>query len=221
MRRIGFATFVALAFVLVAAGVQAQGTAVVSAVTGKVEIQKAGEQAWIAATVGMEVPVRATISTGFGGRAVLKVGASTVTVAPLTRLRIDELSTKGNVVQTKLAMPVGRIRADVKASSGAKNDFTVKSALSTAAVRGTSFETDGERVRVFESIVAFLSQSGISLNVGAGENGVSSNGGTPSGGADQLDTDTGVDVSTSLTGSGGIGGGMPGPGAGTITVNWQ
>lgn len=220
MRRIGIATLIALVFVLAAVSVSAQATAVMSAVTGKVEIQNAGESAWIPATVGMEVPLRATISTGFGGRAVLKIGATTVTVAPLTRLRIDELSTQKNTVQTRLTMPVGRIRADVKASSGEKNDFTVKSALSTAAVRGTSFETDGERLRVFESIVAFLSQSGISLNVGAGENGVSSGGGSPSGGADQLDADTGVDVSTSLTGSG-LGGGEPGPGAGTITVNWQ
>jgi len=221
MRRIGIAIFVALAFVLAVVEIGAQSRAVFSTVTGKVEIQNAGEQTWTPAAPGMEVPVRATISTGFGGRAVLKLGASTVTVGPLTRLRIDELATQNNVVQTKLTMPVGRIRADVKSASGAKSDFTVKSALSTAAVRGTSFETDGERLRVFEAIVAFLSQSGISINVGAGETGVSSDGGSPSGGADQREANTGVDASTSPTGSGGIGGGLPGPGAGSITVNWQ
>ena len=220
MRRIGVAIFVALVFVLAVVEVGAQNRAVFSTVTGKVEVQNAGEQTWTTATPGMEVPVRATISTGFGGRAVLKLGASTVTVGPLTRLRIDELATQNNVVQTKLTMPVGRIRADVKSASGAKNDFTVKSALSTAAVRGTSFETDGERLRVFEAIVAFLSQSGISINVGAGETGVSSDGGSPSGGVDEREANTDVDASTSPTG-GGIGGGLPGPGAGSITVNWQ
>ncbi len=108
----------------------------------------------------MEVPLRATISTGFNGRAILQMGATTVTVGPVTRLRIDELTTQNNVVRTNIAMPVGRIRALVKSTGGAKNDFTVHTALSTAAVRGTGFETDGERLAVFESVVTLLSQAG-------------------------------------------------------------
>jgi hypothetical protein len=219
MKGIGIATVVALVMVLAAAQAGAQARAVLGSVSGKVEIQNPGEQAWQTATDGMEVPLRATISTGFDGRAVLKLGASTVTVRPLTRLRIDELSTQNNVTKTNLAMPVGRIRAEVKSTDGTKNDFTVHSALSTAAVRGTGFETDGVHLTVFESFVAFLSQSGVGINVHTGETGVSSGGDTPSGGADQREHNTGVDTSTSQTDSGGLSGGQ-GHGAGTITVHY-
>jgi hypothetical protein len=221
MMRIGIVMIAVLALVLPAVAAGAQASAMLNAVTGKVEIQNPGERTWHAATVGMQVPLRATIATGFNGRAVLQMGATTVTVGPVTRLRVDELSTQNNVVKTNLALPVGRIRAVVKSTGGAKNDFTVRSPLSTAAVRGTGFDTDGERTAVFEAVVTLLSQAGISIPVNAGEAGVVTNGGSPSGGWYQLEADMGVNSSTSTTGGGGLGGGLPGTGYGTITINWQ
>jgi len=219
MKGIGIATMVAVVLALGAAAAGAEARATLTSISGKVEIQNPGQTAWLPATDGMEVPLKATISTGFDGRAVLKLGASSVTVRPLTRLRIDELATQNNVTKTSLAMPVGRIRAEVKSADGTKNDFTVKSALSTAAVRGTGFETDGVHLTCFESFVLFISQSGIGINVHTGESGVTSGGGAPSGGAEQQDHNTGVDTNPSGTGGGGLGGG-PGQGAGTITVNY-
>jgi hypothetical protein len=218
MKRIGVAITIALLlFSVVQAG--AQNKATFRTVTGKVEIQVPGA-AWVPAAVGMEVPLKATISTGFGGGAVLELGATTLTVRQLTRLRIDELSTQNKVTQTNLTMPVGRIRADVKATAGNATDFKLRSPVSTAAVRGTGFETDGTYLTVFESVVSFLSQSGISINVGTGETGLIADGGTPSGGAGQREANTGVDPYTSQTGGGGVGGGEPGLGVGTIRVAW-
>ncbi|MGO8693783.1 MAG: FecR domain-containing protein [Rectinemataceae bacterium] len=222
MKRIKIASIVALTLVFAVGEVQAQDhRAVLSAVTGKVEIQNPGEQSWHPASAGMEVAIRATISTGFGGRAILRIGDSTLTVAPLTRLRIDELSMGNNVALTRLAMPVGRIRVEVKSIAGIKNDFSVKSPLATAAVRGTGFDTDGELIRVFEHIVVFYSQSGIGRKVGEGESALSTDGGSPSGGADRREADTTVNPYTSLTGVGGLGGGLPGLGYGNITVSWH
>ena len=165
MKGIGIAIIIALALVVAVVQAGAQARAVLAPSRGRSRSRVPGEQTWQAATVGMEVPIKATISTGFDGRAVLTLGASTLTVRPLTRLRLDELSTQNNVTRTNLVMPVGRIRAEVKSADGSKNDFTVHSALSTAAVHGTGFETDGVNLTVFESIVAFLSQSGIGINV--------------------------------------------------------
>ncbi len=219
MKRIGIAIFVAL-FVLAVIDVGAQNRAVFRTVTGKVEIQGPGEQTWRPASAGMEVPIKATISTGFGGGAVLELGASTLTVRQLTRLRIDELSTQNKVTRTDLTMPVGRIRANVKSTAGTTTDFKLRSPVSTAAVRGTGFESDGARLSVFDSIVAFLSQSGISINVNTGETGVTGDGGSPSGGAGQREANTSVNPYTSPTGGGGIGGGEPGLGIGAITVRW-
>jgi hypothetical protein len=218
MKRIGIAIVVGL-FVLAVVDVGAQSRAVFRTVTGKVEIQNPGE-AWQPASTGMEVPVKATISTGFGGGAVLQVGASTLTIRQLTRLRIDELATQNNVNRTNLVMPVGRIRTEVKSAAGTTTDFKLRSPVSTASVRGTGFETDGVTLSVFESIVAFLSESGISINVNTGETGVSNGGGSPSGGADQRDANTGVNPYTSSTGGGGIGGASGGL-VGDITVKWQ
>jgi hypothetical protein len=220
MRRICIAILVAL-FVFAVVDIGAQSQAVFRTVTGKVEIQNPGEQAWQPATAGMDVPIRATISTGFGGGAILDIGASTLTVRQLTRLRIDELSVQNKVTRTNLTMPVGRIRANVKSTAGTTTDFKLRSPVSTAAVRGTGFETDGARLSVFESVVAFLSESGISINVGTGEMGVIGNGGPPSGGAGQRDADDGVNPYTSQTGGGGTGTGEPGLGTGGIMVHWN
>ena len=207
MKRIGIAIIIAL-FVLAVVQVGAQSRVVFRTVTGKVEIQNPGEQAWLPATAGMEVPI-------------LELGATTLTVRQLTRLRIDELSTQNKVTRTNLVMPVGRIRADVKSTAGTSTDFKLRSPVSTAAVRGTGFETDGASLSVFESVVAFLSESGISINVGAGETGATGDGGSPSGGANQRDANTGVVPYTSPTGGGGNGNGEPGLGIGTITVHWN
>ena len=220
MKRIGITIVIALALALAVLDVGAQSV-VLRTVKGKVEIQNPGEQTWQAASSGMEVPIRATISTGFGGSAVLEVGASTLTVHQLTRLRIDELTTQNNVARTNLFMPVGRIRAEVKSAAGTATDFTLRSPNSTAAVRGTGFESDGARLQVFESVVTFLSQSGISIKVHEGETGVSAGGGSPTGGADGRERNTAVDPYTSATGSGGISGGPTGLGIGTITVKWH
>ena len=220
MNRLRIATIAALVLAFAVAGAQAQERALLSAVTGKVEIQNPGEQAWRPASPGMEVPIRATISTGFSGHAVLRLGASTLTVAPLTRLRIDELSMRNKVVSTRLSMPVGRIRVEVKSIGGTSNDFSVRGPVSTAAVRGTGFETDGVLISVFEHVVAFYSESGIGRNVGAGESALSIGGGTPSGGAELREADTTVNPYTSLAGAGGLTGGLPGLGFGSITVNY-
>ena len=220
MKRIGITVLIALVLVLAVLDVGAQSQVVFRTVKGKVEIQNPGEQTWQAASSGMEVPIRATISTGFGGSAVLELGASTLTVHQLTRLRIDELTTQNNVARTNLFMPVGRIRAEVKSTAGATTDFTLRSPDSTAAVRGTGFESDGVRVQVFESVVTFFSQSGISIKVHQGETGVSTGGGSPRGGADGREGNTAVNPYTSPTGSRGIVGASAGLGIGSITVKY-
>ena len=218
MKRIGIAIVIALALILAVVAAGAQSLASFTTVTGKVEVQNPGEQAWQAAAAGMDVPVRTTISTGFSSRATLQLGASTLMVRPLTRLRIDVLSTQDKVTRTYLSMPVGRIRADVKSTGGTKNDFSVHSAIATTSVRGTGFDTDGVSVYVYEGSVIFSSQSGISRIVHAGETGVSTGGDPPLAGSSQREINTAVNPYTGLDG---LGGGLPGLGYGRIIVFWQ
>ena len=77
-----------LVIVLGAGTVFSQNTTVVRRVVGKVEIQRPGE-AWLPAAAGMELPLKATISTGFNSQAVLEIGSSVLTLRALTRIRID------------------------------------------------------------------------------------------------------------------------------------
>jgi hypothetical protein len=133
----------------------------------------------------MELPLKATISTGFNSQAVLDVGSSVLTLRALTRIRIDELQVRDNVAVTGLSMPVGRIRAEVRTAEGLSTDFRVRSPVSTAAVRGTGFDNDGSILNCFEDITDFLNKAGIPTKVYKGETGKLAGLRPPSGGAPQ------------------------------------
>jgi hypothetical protein len=179
------ALVIVLLIVVLAAGTAfSQDTAVVRRIVGKVEIQPPGE-AWIPAEVGMELPLRATISTGFNSQTVLEIGSSVLTLRALTRIRIDELQVRDNVAVTGLSMPVGRITAEVRSTEGLSTDFRVRSPVSTAAVRGTGFDNDGSILYCFEDSATLENEAGIPTKVYKGETGKIAGLGPPSGGAPQ------------------------------------
>ena len=110
------------------------------AVSGKVEIKEPGG-AWSSAFSGREIPPGSLISTGFKSSAELDLSrSSTVYVKQLTRMAVDKLLITGKKVDTELNLKLGRIRANVKTSEGLKHNFTLRTPVSTAAVRGTVFE---------------------------------------------------------------------------------
>ena len=162
MKRILFVliTLLALGTILVAQ------TATVEEFSGKVEY-RLGSAAWQPVRAGLRIPLNATISTGFGARAVLNVSGSQIQVAQLTRQAIEELADDGSTVSTGLFVPVGRVRASVESPPSRSTDFTVRTAQSTAAVRGTEFETNGWQLAVSEGVVEFANLLGQSRNVGA------------------------------------------------------
>lgn len=210
MRR---ATIVLLLLVLAGAALHAQ-TATVESFTGKVEYRTAGGS-WTAVSVGLEIPLDATISTGFGSTAVLSVARSEIQVAQLTRLTIEELADNGETVSTGVFVPVGRVRASVQQPPDRSTDFRIRTAQSTAAVRGTEFETDGWQVSVSEGIVEFANLLAQSQQVGAGES---------SSLADGQPTDPFEELNSAANIGDGEGPGdfAGGPaGSGYITVRWE
>ena len=126
----------------------ASETAVIKSFTGKVEI-KTGSS-WTAVSEGMELKPGTVISTGFNSNAVIDTGSSDIYVKQLTRISLENLSKSGNTVKTNLNLRLGRVKANVKTSKGLKHDFTLKTPVSTAAVRGTVF-TSGVRTLDVES----------------------------------------------------------------------
>lgn len=136
-------------------------------ITGKVEIRNG--TAWETATVGMVIDENTTISTGFNSRATLQLGESTVQVDQLTRMVFEEIAESQESVSTSLYLNVGRVSAEVRSTDDRSQDFRVRSPLSTAAVRGTKFSFDGERIVVNEGVVAFVNRLNQQRNVGAGQ----------------------------------------------------
>lgn len=132
--------------------------AVVKEVNGRVEIQKPGGR-WQSVSAGDELPTGASISTGFGSSAVIDVGASTLTVDALTRMKLEELMESQGAQTTGLFLRVGKVKAEVKRDTGLSHDFRLRSPSSTAAVRGTVFTFDGKSITVDRGLVAMISAS--------------------------------------------------------------
>ena len=153
-RRIGL--LVALLLVAVAIMLPAQ-TATITDTRGKVEVLQ--DNQWRAAATGDNLPLGATISTGFNSSATLAVGNATLQVRPLSRMRIEELVEREGVLRTDVSMRVGRVRADVRAAEGLTNDFQIRSTVSTASVRGTEFEFDGFSLEVGDGTVRLINNA--------------------------------------------------------------
>ena len=159
---------VILILVFVSAALFAEISAVFSEVSGKVEIKSPGES-WEKAEIGMELKKGDLISTGFRAEAVLKIGPSQLIVKQLTRMELEELVEKEGTVSTGLNLRVGKIKAEVRTTAGLRQNFRLTSPVSTAAVRGTSFEYDGVNLKVFEGTVAFTNKRGRTRSVRIGE----------------------------------------------------
>ena len=132
----------------------------ITLINGTVEIRNAGETGWRPASVGTALQRNSVISTGIRSRALISLGASTVTVEPVTMLTLEELIRRDDTEEAVLHLRTGRIRADISPPSGVKTEFTVTSPSATASVRGTSFTFNGRRVTTHSGQVAFSNTNG-------------------------------------------------------------
>ncbi|MBQ9538051.1 MAG: FecR domain-containing protein [Treponema sp.] len=121
----------------------------VTSVTGKVQMQKKGSSEWIDLFKGDTVEEGAIISTGFNSNATLRLGESVCTIAPLTRMSVEQLTRKDvegtdkNVTKTTVYIDTGKASFKVNSTSKNLNDFKVHTPASTASVRGTEFDSYG------------------------------------------------------------------------------
>jgi hypothetical protein len=167
MKRTGLLVVVLLGVTTTLAAQSAAGaTARVTEFSGKVEY-RLGSRSWRPVSTGLEIPLNATISTGFGARAVLQLASSRIEVGQLTRLTVEELADDGSTVSTGVFVPVGRVRASVETPPARSTDFRVRTAQSTAAVRGTEFDTNGWQLWVSEGAVEFADLLGRSRTISA------------------------------------------------------
>lgn len=127
-------------------------------VSGKVEYQDISG-IWKPLKGGDKVSSGTIISTGFKSEAIVKLGASILTIKPLTRMTLTQLVEKEDTVNTELYLEVGNVKAEVNSLNSKKNGFTVKSPVATASVRGTVFEL-GDQLIVEQGSVWYSSPVG-------------------------------------------------------------
>jgi hypothetical protein len=84
-------------------------------------------------------------------------------------MSLRELQATTAAVRLDIELRTGRIRADIKAPEGRMVDFTVRSPIATASVRGTAFEFDTVNLRVNDGIVVFFGADNTAVYVAAGE----------------------------------------------------
>ncbi|MBN1686119.1 MAG: FecR domain-containing protein [Spirochaetales bacterium] len=175
--------------------------ATIERISGKVEYLVPGG-VWTSARVGDIIPLGATISTGFKSSAVLAVGGSEISVLALTRMSIEDLTETSDSVTTSLNLRTGKVRASVRSTEGKSTDFTLRSPVSTAAVRGTEFIFDGYRLEVIEGIVTFLNRLNESTLVQGGNASETNGDDSPSYPEDNQQNNSTVTTDTSGTPAG-------------------
>ena len=164
-------------FILLCAGFAFAQTGVITELSGTVELKPVGSANFIPAKAGDKVAMDTIVSTGFKSSALITAGSTKLTVRPLTRLSLAEISSSAGTETVNVNMQTGRVRVDVSPPAGTKTIMTVKSPIATASVRGTSFEFDTQSLNVFSGKVAFQGSHGIAIAVSAGSSSeVASNG---------------------------------------------
>jgi len=141
---------------------------VIRELIGDVELRHSGAAAFAPASVGSVVSRDTVVSTGFRSTAIIEVGSSTLTVRPLTRLSLEEISVAAGTENLTVNLQAGRVRVDVRPPAGTMADFTMQGPSATASVRGTSFEFDARSVSVLEGSVSFRGDRGAPVLVRAG-----------------------------------------------------
>ena len=145
--------------------------AVIRDFAGTVEVKLTPAGTWEAAEREQVLTGNSAISTGFRSTALIALGNTLLTVRPLTRLTITELSRSGDAERVDLNLETGRVRAEVQPPASGGIDFTVRSSAATASVRGTVFEFDTYSLVVSEGTVEFTGTVGSPVLIDAGGTG--------------------------------------------------
>jgi hypothetical protein len=171
MKKIVCAIFLLGLAVCVLAQTTEQGSGLIRELSGTVELRNVGATDFVPARAGDRVNEDTIISTGFRSTALVEVGSTLITVRPLTRLSLTEISAAQGTETLDVAMQTGRVRVDVNPPAGGRASMTVTSPNVTASVRGTSFYFDTRNITVNEGVVSFKGSRGHTFQIGAGSSG--------------------------------------------------
>jgi FecR protein len=132
--------------------INAQDITLLSA-TGTVQIKPNEKANWVAAKVGQKLGIGNFIFTGFNSNAVLQTIKAKIEVKPLTQVSIDTLVQDNSNIITDVQLKYGKVTATVDKKEDKTVLFKVRSANSTASVRGTQFTLSDDELYVKEGTV--------------------------------------------------------------------
>ena len=164
------------------AGSQLAGPQLVGEITeliGTVELKPSGQANFIPAKTGDTVAADTIVSTGLKSSALIKAGSTVLTVRPLNRLSLSEISSSAGTETLNVNIQTGRVKVDVNPPAGTRVTTVLRSPVATASVRGTSFEFDTQNLTVLEGTVAFQGSQGGTMLISAGSSSEISGDGRP------------------------------------------
>lgn len=147
---------------------EAQWSGVITELSGTVELKPAGQRDFVPAKAGDMVVKDTVVSAGFKSSARISIGSTTITVRPLTRLSLAEITASSGTETLNVNLQTGRVRVDVNPPAGTRASTSIRSPIATASVRGTIFEFDTQTLTVLEGAVAFQGSNGAVMMVYAG-----------------------------------------------------
>jgi hypothetical protein len=92
---------------------------------------------WVPLAAGMQPQEGVKISTGLKSTVVLKLSRSTVTVQPLSMMKIYEDKATARTSDTRIGLKRGGLRAEVTRGKEVKTVFRIATPVATSSVRAT------------------------------------------------------------------------------------
>lgn len=144
---------IVLMAILVICSPLAAASAKVTYVRGKTEVNRNNN--WVPLSVGDTVQENEMISTGFKSEIRLNIDGSIVAVAALSRVTLETLSINDTHNSVNLYVNTGAARSKISHTNGKKIDYSARTSVAVASVRGTDFIiTSFGKIKCFEGAVA-------------------------------------------------------------------
>ena len=133
-------------------------SAKVTYVKGKVEVSRGN--AWVSLKVGDVVNEAETISTGFQSEARLNYNGSVMAVPALSRITLEALQSSGTKETVSIKVDTGAVRSKVTHTEGKKIEYTARTPVGVASVRGTDFAVFANGMaKVYSGAIAYYKAS--------------------------------------------------------------
>lgn len=138
---------------------------IVKSIEGFAQYKKTSTSEWIPLKVEDKLENGYIIYTGFKSNVTIQTPTSIIEVKPLTQMTVESIISTNEKISTDLYLKYGKIKAVVNPNKQTQTLFKVRSANSTASVRGTSFVFGENQLFVEDGTVLFLTDSNFSLLV--------------------------------------------------------